>query len=310
MYCCGQYNKAVPSKPGSNGSGRKQTEVGDFMTFSEYFHALYPYLSDNEEPLDFYDVMMGNFIYEEAQEACKLLNCPPDTKRRYIQQKNTRKINPKAAKYMYDKHDRNGYVNWLYERMEMLDTFDKIEDWLAENEIEFDDVSEKCNELLGDILFKIAFPFTDDTDALELPPAQVLPIEENPILQRLSENDKKLLRDFCMDYDGIIEKCITGSQADVWFTGKFSSRINTLNSKWRDLMTDLSDVRLQSDMLGTIAALKDFCNALDPDNTATLTPLRKLRLELQDCYVKIHPDKYSGLFPYEPIIDDWDDEYI
>ena len=279
------------------------------MTFSEYFHALYPYLSDGDKPVDFLDGMIGHFINDSAQEACELLNRKIDTKRRYIQKKNPNKIDPEYARYVYSEHSRDGYISWLYERMEMLDTFDKIEDWLAENDIEFDDVSEKCDELLEDILFKIAFPSTDDTDALELPPAQVLPTEENPILQRLSENDKKQLRDFCMDYDGIIEKCITGSQADVWFTGKFSGRINTLNDKWRNLITELNDVRLQSDMLGTIAALKDFCNALDPDTAATLTPLRKLRLELQDCYVKIHPDKYSGLFPYEPIIDDWDDEY-
>ncbi|MBR5177713.1 MAG: hypothetical protein IKW90_02785 [Lachnospiraceae bacterium] len=280
------------------------------MTFSEYFNALYPYLSDNEEPLDFYDSMMGNFISEEAQEACKLLNCPPDTKRRYIQKKNARKINPAYANYAHSKHDSEGYIGWLYDRINKLDTFEKIEDWLTDNEIDFYDVSQKCDELLEDIFFKIAFPSTEDPDALELPPSQDSVIEENPILQRLSENDKKLLKDFCMDYDGILEKCITGSHADIWFTGKFSGKINALNDKWRDLITELNDVRLQSDILGTIAALKDFCNALDPSNTATLAPLRKLRLELQNCYVKIHPDKYSGLFPYEPIIDDWDYEYI
>ena len=73
-----------PCKMGCDGSKRKRTEVGDFMTFAEYFNSLYPYLSDGEKPVVFFDAMIGHFIDEEAQEACVLLNCKLDTKRRYI----------------------------------------------------------------------------------------------------------------------------------------------------------------------------------------------------------------------------------
>ena len=105
------------------------------MTFSEYFNALYPYLSDGDKPVAFFDAMIGHFIYEEAQEACKLLSSQPDTKRRYVQQNNPNKIKPDYAQYMYSKHNPQGYQKWLNDRMYEQDTYDRIEDWLKNKDI-------------------------------------------------------------------------------------------------------------------------------------------------------------------------------
>ena len=66
---------------------------------------------------------------------------------------------------------------------------------------------------------------------------------------------------------------------------------------------------MQSDIIGTIATLQDFCKALNPDSEATPgSSVRRLRIKLRDNYVKLHPDNYAGLFPYDAFIDDWNDE--
>ena len=53
------------------------------MTFSEYFNALYPYLSGGDKHVDFFDKMIEHFIQVEALETCHLLDRPHDTKTRY-----------------------------------------------------------------------------------------------------------------------------------------------------------------------------------------------------------------------------------
>ena len=280
------------------------------MTFSEYFHALYPYLSDGDKPVDFLDGMIGHFINDSAQEACELLNRKIDTKRRYIQKKNPNKIDPEYARYVYSEHSRDGYISWLYERMEMLDTFDKIEDWLAENDIEFDDVSEKCDELLHEIFFYIAYPEATKGSEVTIPPADETAAKCDSRLEYLSENDQKLLYSFRIDFDSTLRKCITSDMPEAWFTGRVSEKIENLyNAKWKELIPRISDIRIQSDILATVAALREFCDALDPDKkTVSFKPVRKLRMELRDCYVRIHPDKYVMVLPLDNYIDDWDDE--
>lgn len=281
------------------------------MTFSEYYNGLYPYLSGGKKKYDFFDEMIGYFINEAAHNSCQLLNCPKDTKGRYIQKQNARKIDPEYARYAYSEHNHDRYDTWLQEKMNAEDSFEAVESWLEENKISFDDVCDACDDLLENIFFNIAFPKITGSESVVLPPEKRASIEESDVLQRISAHDRKLLSVFCTDYDGILEKCIASDQAEVWFTGKISGRIDELNEKWKDLISGFSDVRLQADILGTMAALKDFYDAMDPDKkTAPVLPIRKLRSELRNCYVKIHPDKYSGLFPYEAFIDDWnDDEY-
>ena len=47
--------------------------------------------------------------------------------------------------------------------------------------------------------------------------------------------------------------------------------------------------------------------ALDPDSESTGASVRRLRIKLRDNYVKLHPDSYAGLFPYDAFIDDWNE---
>ena len=292
---------------GSNGSRRKQTEVGDFITFSEYFNALYPYLADGEKPMVFLDGMIGHFIHEEAQEGCKLLTGPADTRRRYIQKKNANPIKPEYAQYAHTNHDSAGYIEWLNDRMYQSDSYERIEEWLTNCEIEFHDCCAACDTLLADIFFSIAFPNASDSSEVILPEKN---INADTSDSQLSDNDKELLKDFHVDFDSILEKCIASNQSEVWFTSSLTTKVNALyNGKWKDQISRFEDLGMQSDIIGTIATLQDFCKALDPDSEATPgSSVRRLRIKLRDNYVKLHPDNYAGLFPYDAFIDDWNDE--
>lgn len=288
----------------ANGSERKKVI---FMTFSEYFNAMYPYLADGEKPMVFLDGMIGHFIYEEAQEGCKLLTGSSDTRRRYIQKKNPNPIKPEYAQYAHTNHNSAGYIKWLNDRMYQSDSYDRIEEWLTNSGIDFHDCCAACDTLLADILFCIAFPNVSDGSEVKIPeksPAD----EDGP--SHLSENDRKLLKDFHIDFDSILEKCIRSSQAEVWFTGNLAAKISNLyNEKWKDRISGFEDIALQADILSTIALLKDFCKVLDPDSESTTgISVRKLRIRLRDYYVKLHPDSYAGIFPYDAFIDDWNDE--
>ena len=277
------------------------------MTFSEYFNALYPYLADGNKPVVFLDGMIGHFIYEEAQEGCKLLTGPGDTRRRYIQKKNPNKIKPEYAQYAYTNHNSSGYIEWLNDRMYQTDSYDRIEEWLTNSGIDFHDCCAACDTLLADILFSIAFPNISGGSEV------ILPEKTNDVDaggSQLSDNDKELLKDFHVDFDSILEKCIASNQAEVWFTSSFAAKVNGLyKEKWKDRSSGFEDIALQGDILSTIALLLDFCKALDPDSESTTgISVRKLRIKLRDYYVKLHPENFAGIFPYDAFIDDWNDE--
>lgn len=273
------------------------------MTFSEYFNALYPYLADGDKPVDFFDKMIEHFIHAEALEACQLLDRPHDTKARYIKKSNPNKIKPEYAQYVYSKHNPQGYREWLDSRMCAQDTHYKIEEWLNDKGIEFYDVCAACDDLLEKILLGIAHP--EDSD-VKLPEKDTA---DGSGSSHLTENDKELLKDFHVDFDSILEKCIASGQAEVWFTNSLSAKVNGLyNNKWKERISRIEDIGLQSDILSTIATLQDFCKALDPDSElAVVAPVRKLRIKLRDNYIKLHPDSYAGLFPYDAFIDDWNE---
>lgn len=277
------------------------------MTFSEYFNALYPYLTDGEKPLVFLDGMIGHFIYEEAQEGCKLLTGSGDTRRRYIQKKNPNPIKPEYAQYAHANHNSAGYIKWLDERMYQSDSYDRIEEWLTNSGIEFHDACAACDTLLADIFFKIAFPNVADSSEVKIPDKNLSGEDDS---SHLSENDRNLLKDFHVDFDSILEKCIASDQAEVWFTGSLTTKVNGLyNEKWKDRVSTFEDIGLQSDILSTIATLQDFCKAMNPDiEVSPGISVRRLRIKLRDNYIKLHPDNYAGLFPYDAFIDDWNDE--
>lgn len=276
------------------------------MTFSEYFNALYPYLADGEPKLDFFDEMIDHFIYEDALASCKILDARPDTKRRYIQEEDPNKINLKYAQYLYAKHNPSRYQSWLNKKMYDQDTFIEIEDWLKSKNIEFTDTSVACDDLLESIFFNIGYPNAHGDADIKLPEKNM---EGGAESSHLTEHDRELLKEFHIDFDSILEKFIMNGQAGAVFAGGLPAKIDALyNGKWKDQALAFDDLGLQAEILGTIATLKELCNILDPDCESTSgSSVRRLRMKLRNDYVKLHPDNYVNVFPYEAFIDDWDD---
>lgn len=173
-------------------------------------------------------------------------------------------------------------------------------------------ISQRLSDLFADIL-RTAASAKRKTASKKgvLPEVEIpdkSPSEDNSSLC-LSENDKDLLNDFHNDLDATIEKCISSDQTDVLFAASLSSKINRLyDEKWKSAITKFEDISLQSDILSTIATLREYCKALDPDSEPAAASVRKLKIKLRDNYVKTHPDSFAGLFPYDAFIDDWDDE--
>lgn len=280
--------------------------MGDFMTFSEYFNALYPYLADGEPKLDFFDEMIDHFIYEDALASCKILDARPDTKRRYIQEEDPNKINLKYAQYLYAKHNPSRYQSWLNKKMYDQDTFIEIEEWLKSKNIEFTDSSVACDDLLESIFFNIGYPNAHGDADIKLPEKNM---EGGAESSHLTEHDRELLKGFHIDFDSILEKFIMNGQAGAVFVGGLPAKIDGLyNGKWKDQALAFDDLGLQSEILGTIATLKELCSTLDSDSESTSSSsVRRLRMKLRNDYVKLHPDNYVNIFPYEAFIDDWDD---
>lgn len=61
-------------------------------------------------------------------------------------------------------------------------------------------------------------------------------------------------------------------------------------------------------MLTTLGTLQELCDTLSPGkNTKAGRSVRMIRTELRNRYVKLHPDGYTGIYPYEAAIDDWNE---
>ena len=275
------------------------------MTFSEYFNEMFQFLSNGDEnKCSFFDSMIGNFIDEDAQETCKLLNVKTDTKQKYIKLENPNKIKKDYARYVHTKHNPTRYRQWLHKRMFQRDTFDIIEDWLNKDNIEPTDVCRACDELLEDIFGDIISPNISKTSDIEIPSASA---KENT--NCLTEKDRNILEDFHYDFDDILKKCINSDPATLLCISRQSNDFTSLlNDKWKKRITEFENIRLQSDILDTIATLKEFHDVLNPDNKSnSFFSVRELRTKLRNNYVKIHPDSYFEIFPYAAFIDDWND---
>ena len=176
-------------------------------------------------------------------------------------------------------------------------------------------ISLKLSELFADILREAASTKRNKASKKGALPKVEIPNKSpsNDIfVLHLSENDRTLLNDFHADFDNTIEKCIADGQADILFLSTIASNVyNLFGNKWKTRISQFEDISLQSDVLNTIATLQDFCKTLNPDAApASGSSVRKLKIKLRDNYVKLHPDSFAGIFPYDAFIDDWDDESL
>ncbi len=278
------------------------------MTFSEYASGLFPYISYGKKEGDFFTGLIGNFLQDAVIDSCEILKRKYDTRYRYVKGS---PIKTKDAQFIYDHRDIKKFSSWIEGRMGETDSYDKIEEWLNQNGITTEFVPDACAELLESIILDIINPPASD---VPLPPEVEAVVSETEVGgAELSVEDQELLRDFQADYDKIIMQCIGERYAEIWIAGNISRRIKSLyTDKWAMKSGDFQNLMLKSWVIGALAQLQQMCDTLDPNtNGTTITAFRpsvhQIRMKLRNYYVKLHPDQFVGILPYEAFVPDWAD---
>ena len=63
-----------------------------------------------------------------------------------------------------------------------------------------------------------------------------------------------------------------------------------------------------STIIRKLGTLQELCDALNPNkDTKPGLSVRMIRTKLRNLYVKLHPNGYIGIYPYEAFIDDWNE---
>lgn len=142
---------------------------------------------------------------------------------------------------------------------------------------------------------------TSDTAAIEIPEEHYS--EEYPY----SSEDKILLQEFTSDYDEIMLTLIGENYAASLIDMTLLCKIKDLyETKWMSKADTFADPSLKSYVYGLLGELNKFSNSFFTDVPA-LSLMRDTRAKIRNLYVKLHPDLFSGAFPYDAFIDDWDD---
>lgn len=278
------------------------------MTFSDFMNRLFPIIGAGSSTHAFTKSIFEVMLEDDDLEI--LAGCSKETYKAYFNgSTGISKIAKKICAHM-EPENFVAYIDGFSDatRDSLCEVFkDKLPDCDSFN------ISQKLSELFADILRNAASAKRKKaTKKGALPEIEIpdkSPSDDTLALQ-LSENDRTLLNDFNTDFDSTIEKCIADGQYEVLFTATLAANVNNLyDSKWKQLISQFEDISLQSIVLNTIATLQEFCRALDPNVASAPGPsVRKLKIRLRDNYVKLHPDSFAGIFPYDAFIDDWDDE--
>lgn len=141
--------------------------------------------------------------------------------------------------------------------------------------------------------------------AIELPAPNV---ENGEGDTKYSEQDSSLLKEFQDDYDELIGICISDKFAQAVLDGLLLTAISDLyENKWKSKSEQFQDMELKSNILMLLVKLNDFQTALDPKVQKQHMPIRLIQKNLRNLYVKLHPDKYLGMFHYDLFTEDWDE---
>lgn len=139
------------------------------------------------------------------------------------------------------------------------------------------------------------------TNYIVLPDEQ--PAENNPY----SPEDKMLLQKFTADYDDIILTIIGENYGAFLINPSMINKMQNLyNTKWISKADNFLDPTLKSYAFGLLGELNKLSNSFSIDSSDSFS-INNSRTKIRNLYVKLHPDTYSGSFPYEAFIDDWDD---
>ena len=136
--------------------------------------------------------------------------------------------------------------------------------------------------------------------SVQLPEEQA---DESPY----SAEDNLLLEEFTADYDKIMAALIGENYAASLIDMTLPSKIKDLyETKWMSNADVFADPTLKSYVFGLLGELNNISNSFLASGAATPF-LGSSRTKIRNLYVKLHPDKFAGAFPYDAFIDDWDD---
>lgn len=134
-----------------------------------------------------------------------------------------------------------------------------------------------------------------------------IPEEHNSEEYPYSSEDKILLQEFTSDYDEIMLTLIGENYGASLIDMELPQKVKDLyTTKWSSKADTFLDPYLKSYVYGLLGELNKFSNSFFTDVPA-LPLMRDTRAKIRNLYVKLHPDKFSGAFPYDAFIDDWDD---
>lgn len=141
---------------------------------------------------------------------------------------------------------------------------------------------------------------TAGTSNIQLPEKQV---DESPY----SSEDNLLLEEFTADYDEIMVTLIGENYAMSLIDMTLPCKIKDLyETKWMLKAETFADPSLKSYIFGLLGELNNISNSFLVSGSTTPF-LGSSRTKIRNLYVKLHPDQFSGTFPYDAFIDDWDD---
>lgn len=122
-----------------------------------------------------------------------------------------------------------------------------------------------------------------------------------------SSEDNLLLQAFTADYDEIMLALIGENYAASLIDMSLPCKIKDLyETKWMSKADTFADPSLKSYVFGLLGELNNISNSFLVDGS--VTPFfGNVRTKIRNLYVKLHPDQFSGAFPYDAFIDDWDD---
>lgn len=274
------------------------------MEFKEFAHRLFNVIGAGNNTKRFTRTLFEAILDEENSE---IIDGSPETFKAYYNG-NTKisKLSQKILIYIRPEC----FVDYLNEFS------DDVIDALCDNfrdvypDINKENAAVKLSGLFADIIKKAAEtkrerPKKSNGEKIIMPPPAKDSGEGD---EGYSEADSILLREFTSDYDEIVEKCISKNFAQDMLDKTIQIRIEALfNDKWKIKSEQFQDIMLKSNALALLGKLNEFCSVLDPKTDNLHIPIRLIRRNLRNLYIKLHPSNYLCAFPYDVFIEDWNE---
>ena len=199
--------------------------------------------------------------------------------------------------------DLENFVSFLDEFGDSVS--EKICDAFSDNleETNLQDINYKIAKLFDEIIKEAAATQRKSSsikdEPLDIPTEQI--VDTFPY----TETDKELLTDFTSDYDEIILTLIGGNYATHLIDMSIPNKIKKLyQEKWQKKANNFVNPTLKSNIYGLLGIFDEISNSFISCNRNTLL-IKNQRIEIRNLYVKLHPETYDKSFPYDAIIDDW-----